>query len=76
MKKRTILLLTILAVGLLMWKWLACGYNPDKPTEFYPIGVLSDSHKTERWHETRSLCSKQCTLRHLRIAQDCGEIRH
>ena len=73
MKKRTILLLTILAVGLLMWKWLACGYNPDKPTEF---GVLSDSHKTERWHETRSLCSKQCTLRHLRIAQDCGEIRH
>ena len=56
MKKRTILLLTILAVGLL--------------------GVLSDSHKTERWHETRSLCSKQCTLRHLRIAQDCGEIRH
>ena len=35
MKKRTILLLTILAVGLLMWKWLACGYNPDKPTEFW-----------------------------------------
>ncbi len=37
MKKRTILILTILAAGLLMWKWLACGYNPDKPTEFYPI---------------------------------------
>ena len=24
MKKRTILILTILAAGLLMWKWLAC----------------------------------------------------
>lgn len=44
MKKRTILILTILAAGLLMWKWLACGYNPDKPTEFYPIS----SRQTER----------------------------
>lgn len=43
MKKRTILLLTILAVGLLVWKWLACGYNPDKPTEFYPILTQMDS---------------------------------
>ena len=37
MKKRTKLILTILAVGLLVWKWLAYGYNPGKPTEFYPI---------------------------------------
>jgi len=44
MKKRTILILTILAAGLLMWKWLACGYNPCKPTEFYPIL----SRQTER----------------------------
>lgn len=48
MKKRTILILTILAVGLLMWKWLACGYNPDKPTEFYPILTrLNDGMKHE-----------------------------
>ena len=67
MKKRTILILTILAAGLLMWKWLACGYNPDKPTEFYPILTrLNDGMKHEAF----------CTLRHFRIAQDGGEIRH
>ena len=46
MKKRTILILTILAIGLLMWKWLACGYNPDKPTEFYPI-LTSQTKRTK-----------------------------
>ena len=75
MKKRTILILTILAAGLLMWKWLACGYNPDKPTEFYPILTrLNDGMKHEAF--VVSNASKQCSVRHLRVAQGGGEIRH
>ena len=57
MKKRTILILTILAAGLLMWKWLACGYNPDKPTEFYPILTrLNDGMKHEAFVVSNAPC--------------------
>lgn len=75
MKKRTILILTILAVGLLMWKWLACGYNPDKPTEFYPILTrLNDGMKHEAFvvsnhPATPANCARwwrNTTLRHCR----------
>lgn len=63
MKKRTILILTILAVGLLMWKWLACGYNPDKPTEFYPILTrLNDGMKHEAFVVSNAPCDT-CELR-------------
>lgn len=63
MKKRTILILTILAAGLLMWKWLACGYNPDKPTEFYPILTrLNDGMKHEAFVVSNAPCDT-CELR-------------
>lgn len=75
MKKRTILILTILAAGLLMWKWLACGYNPDKPTEFYPILTrLNDGMKHEAFVVSNAPCDtcecarwwRNTTLRHCR----------
>ena len=53
MKKRTILLLTILAVGLLMWKWL----------EFYPILTrLNDGMKHEAFVVSNAPCDT-CELR-------------
>ena len=69
MKKRTILILTILAAGLLMWKWLACGYNPDKPTEFYPILTrLNDGMKHEAFVVSNAPCDT-CELR--KVVEKC-----
>ena len=58
MKKRTILLLTILAAGLLMWNWLACGYDPGKPTEYYPhLSRLNDGMKHEAFAASNAPCN-------------------
>lgn len=71
MKKRTILILTILAAGLLMWKWLACGYNPDKPTEFYPILTrLNDGMKHEAFVVSNAPCDTS-ELRKIVEKYDC-----
>ena len=46
-----------------MWKWLACGYNPDKPTEFYPILTrLNDGMKHEAFVVSNAPCDT-CELR-------------